>query len=335
MVFGFVALFVVSTAAFALSAVSGGGAGLIVMPLLGLLLSADHVPVALSIGTAVSSLSRIVLFFKAIRWKVVLRFVPLALPSAWGGVLLLKHIQPACLDFFLGLFLIGNLPLMLRRRKADNKLPRSDRLTWLPVIGILAGFISGFTGAVGLLFNGFYHRLGLRKEEIVATRAANDVLLHLVKVALYTFYGLINQTTIIAGLAVAVAALVSSFIMKAWLHHIPDHLFRQVGHGAAAVAGVAMMVLATHQIAVQNHVELHYARTTGQMEVALDWRQHQLSFEVESPTELEIRHSLKRQNVSANVSSQTYLSSGSILHISSARGLYITHMKKLSHFARI
>ncbi|MGX7345281.1 sulfite exporter TauE/SafE family protein [Acetobacter pasteurianus] len=260
MFFEFITLFMISIAAFTVSAVSGGGAGLIMMPVLGVLLTADHIPAALSIGTAVSSMSRIALFFKTIRWKVVLRFVPLALPGALGGILLLRHIQPAYLDFFLGLFLIGNLPLILGRRKAGDKILRPSNIIWLPIIGALAGFISGFTGAVGLLFNGFYHRLGLRKDEIVATRAANDILLHLVKVGLYTFYGLIDQNTVEAGVTVAVAAVASSFFMRASLHLIPDHLFRQIGHGAAVIAGIAMIILAGNQITSQNHIEFRFTQ---------------------------------------------------------------------------
>ena len=330
MVFGFLALFIISVAAFALSAVSGGGAGLIVIPVLGLILAADHVPAALSIGTAVSSVSRIALFFKAIRWEVVLRFVPLALPAAWGGVVLLNQIQPAYLDFLLGLFLLGNLPLVLRPQKRDRKYPEADGMTWLPVVGALAGFISGFTGAVGLLFNGFYHRLGLRKEEIVATRAANDILLHLVKVTLYVIYGMIDQTTLMAGIAIAISALVSSFVMKAWLHHIPDHLFRQLGHGAAVAAGVAMMVLASHQITMQNDVRVHYVQRMNKTELALDWRLHRLSLELESPMELEIRHFVKSQDVTTNGLSRMRRSSGSIFHLSLSRGLYITPFNQQS-----
>ena len=328
MVFGFIALFIISAVAFALSAVSGGGAGLIVIPVLGLILAADHVPAALSIGTAVSSLSRIALFFKAIRWQIVLRLVPLALPAAWGGIVLLKQIQPAYLDFLLGLFLLGNLPLVLRHQKRDRKDPEADGMTWLPVVGALAGFISGFTGAVGLLFNGFYHRLGLRKEEIVATRAANDILLHLVKVVLYTVYGLIDQVTLMAGVAVAIAALVSSAAMKAWLHHIPDHLFRRIGHGAAVVAGVAMMALAGHQITMQNDVRFHYVQRMGETELALDWRQHYLSVELENSAELEIRHVLKNQDVATNGLPRMRPSSGSIFHLSPSRGLYITPFRQ-------
>ncbi|NHN93825.1 sulfite exporter TauE/SafE family protein [Acetobacter sicerae] len=321
MIFGFVTLFIISIAAFAVSAVSGGGAGLIMMPVLGLLLTADHVPAALSIGTAVSSMSRIALFFQTIQWQIVLRFVPLALPAAWAGILLLKHIQPAYLDFFLGLFLLSNLPLMLRRRKSEDKISEPPSITWLPVIGALAGFISGFTGAVGLLFNGFYHRLGLRKEEIVATRAADDILLHLVKVGLYTFYGLVDQNTVAAGIIVAVAALASSFIMKASLHLIPDHLFRQIGHSAAVIAGIAMISLAGSQITSQNHIEFHFIQNNKQVELAVDWKQHQLSIELESPTELEISHILKSQDASVE-------RIASVLHFSPTRGLYVTHLEK-------
>lgn len=328
--FGFIALFFVAGIAFALSAVSGGGAGLIVMPVLGLLLVADHVPAALSIGTAVSSASRIALFFDSIRWHVVLRFVPLALPAAWGGVLLLKQLEPAYLDFFLGLFLLGNLPLMLRRRKANDVVQSSGIIVWLPVIGAQAGFISGFTGAVGLLFNRFYHQLGLRKEEIVATRAANDVLLHFVKVILYATYGLIDRAALMAGLIVSLAALTSSCLMKLSLRHIPDQLFRQVGHAAAVAAGVAMMVLAGHQIAAQDRLGIHYSQASDAVEMALDWRQHRLSFELERPVELEIHHDLHFYDVAPADSSNVRQIPRSTLHVSPTHGIYLTRSARSS-----
>lgn len=59
-----VVLFFASVMAFALSAVSGGGAGLVLMPILGWMLVPESVPAALSIGTAVSSVSRIAFFSK-------------------------------------------------------------------------------------------------------------------------------------------------------------------------------------------------------------------------------------------------------------------------------
>ncbi|MFH7813156.1 MULTISPECIES: hypothetical protein [Acetobacter] len=78
-------ILVASTAAFGLSAVSGGGAGLILIPLLGLALPGNQVPATLSIGTAASSAARILSFRHAIRWDIVRHFAPTALPFAGGG----------------------------------------------------------------------------------------------------------------------------------------------------------------------------------------------------------------------------------------------------------
>lgn len=66
---------------FVASTVTGGGAGLTLL-LLRLILPVASIPGALSIGTPASSVSRIVLFRRHIRWDVVRRFVPAALPAA-------------------------------------------------------------------------------------------------------------------------------------------------------------------------------------------------------------------------------------------------------------
>ncbi|WP_086639181.1 sulfite exporter TauE/SafE family protein [Acetobacter okinawensis] len=324
-----VVLFFAAVMAFALSAVAGGGAGLVLMPILGVILAPESVPAALSIGTAVSSVSRIAFFFQNIRWAIVVRFVPLALPAAWGGVLLLRQMQPAYLSLLLGLFLLGNLPFMLRGRRGVNnsQITGPQSMVWLPVIGVLAGFISGFTGAVGLLFNQFYHKLGLEKSEIVATRAANDVLLHFVKVILYVNYGMVSQATLLAGGLVAVAALAASFGMKLFLHHIPDHLFKQVGHGAAVLAGVAMMVMAGQHVVAQDQVVLQYTRQSHAVGMAVDWRQHRLSVEMEAPIELEVRHSLIAQEMQPSSNAPLQNATLSILHISPWQGVYVTRLE--------
>ncbi|WP_062105859.1 sulfite exporter TauE/SafE family protein [Gluconobacter albidus] len=273
--------------AFALSAVSGGGAGLVLMPVLGLLLRPEGVPVALSISTAVSSVSCILLFFRNIRWHVVLHFVPPALPAAWVGLLLLRQLEPAYLNLLLGLFLISNLPLVLRRQREIETVPQAGNIAWLPVVGTLAGFESGFTGAVGLLFNRFYHRLGLNKQEIVATRAANDVLLHLVKVVLYVSYGMLDRATL--------------------------------------TAGVAMMVIAGNQIVTKDRIGVHYSWESSEIKMAFYWRQHRVALEVEKPFEIEVRHAVKLKNGTSPNSEAVQQKSYNILHVSAFNGIYITH----------
>lgn len=69
-------LFGCAVLAFSLSAVCGGGAGLLLLPVLGSVLPGAQVPAALSVGTISSSISRIVAFWPRIRWDVVAWFVP-------------------------------------------------------------------------------------------------------------------------------------------------------------------------------------------------------------------------------------------------------------------
>ncbi|MBC7793838.1 MAG: sulfite exporter TauE/SafE family protein [Clostridia bacterium] len=128
-----VVVFVVALAAFAISAVAGGGAGLVLMPLLRLIVPIGSVPGALSIGTAASSISRIALFRKSIRWDVVRRFMPTALPSAALGAWLLTLLEPVYVELIIGCFLVANLPALFRKSQPESKSKLSFR--WLPIIG--------------------------------------------------------------------------------------------------------------------------------------------------------------------------------------------------------
>ena len=127
----------------------------------------------------------------------------------------------------MGFFLILNFPLLFKKTKPAkfDKKPHANLL----FVGFLAGFLSGLTGAVGLLFNRFYLTYGLSKEQIVATRAANEVILHLIKLALYFSFGLMTSKVIALGIVVAFAGFLSSWFMKWGLKKISDIFFSKSG----------------------------------------------------------------------------------------------------------
>ncbi len=136
-------------------------------------------------------------------------------------------------------------------------------------------------------FNRFYHRLGLNKQEIVATRAANDVLLHLVKVVLYVNYGMLDRATL--------------------------------------TAGVAMMVIAGNQIVTKDRIGVHYSWESSEIKMAFYWRQHRVALELEKPFEIEVRHAVKLKNGTSPNSEAVQQTSYNILHVSAFNGIYITH----------
>ena len=227
----------VSFIAFSISAICGGGAGLMLIPILGQLLPVSQIPAALSIGTFTSSASRFIIFRKSICWKIVKYFVPSALPAVWLGAYLLKYVNPVYLEIAMGLFLISNLTFVLKKNPQAFKEEQLPNFV-LSLIGFSAGFLSGLTGAVGLLFNRFYLRYGLTKEEIVATRAANEIILHLVKIILYILFGLISTKGIYIGVVVAASAILSTWVMKWILPHLSENSFKQIGYFAMVISGV-------------------------------------------------------------------------------------------------
>jgi uncharacterized membrane protein YfcA len=248
------------------------------IPVLGALLPVQQVPAALSIGTFTSSASRIVVFYKSIAWNIVKWFVPAAVSAVWLGAWLLKFVNPVYLEVGMGLFLISNLPFILKKTKDMDEV-RQPKNYVLSLIGFTAGFLSGLTGAVGLLFNKFYLRYGLSKEQIVATRAANELILHLIKIVLYTMFGLISFKVISVGLVIAGSALISTYSMKWILPKLSDVWFKKIGYSAMVLSGFIMLGQSGNNILVANKGNISANPIAEGIETKLQWQNANYSLE--------------------------------------------------------
>lgn len=291
MLLNIILLFVGTIAAFWISAICGGGASLILIPILNLLLPASVVPFSLTIGTFTSSASRIAVFRKSIRWKIFLWFVPFSIPAVLLGAWLIKFVNPNYLQIIVAFFLILNLPELFKSKKAVQKEQKEYPKYVLVIIGFCAGFVSGITGAIGLLFNRFYLRFGLSKEEIVATRAANEIFLHFIKLIIYIAIGLYSKTALWLGLTIAVATVISSYTVKYILPYLSEFLFRKIGYAAMVVSGVILMAGTTRKIIAQDKLSFANIRRNHETESIISWRNTDLvvefafddGFEVERP----------------------------------------------------
>jgi hypothetical protein len=266
-------LFTAAFIAFSLSAICGGGAGLLLIPILGYSLPLSQVPAALTLGTATSSFSRIWIFFNAIRWDMAKLFLPTAILGVFLGAKMLSYLEPMYLELCMGLFLVSNLPWLFKKQKIKpTASPLHTIPTWqIRLVGFLAGFISGLTGAVGVLFNRFYFRYGLDNDEIIATRAANEVLLHVIKLGLYASLGLFQLRTLGIGLIVALAAVLSSGLMKFALPRISRGLFMRAGYSAMVVSGVFMLNRAVVDIKLANDPDLRLTVQATELHARLTW----------------------------------------------------------------
>ena len=285
-----VVVFIVAFLAFTLSAIAGGGAGLALLPLLKLVVPGAEIPAALSLGTTTNAVSRIVAFKSSIRWDITARFLPAALPMVWLGAWLLSFLNPLYIELLLGLFLVSNLPLVFKKRSTSQEVVKTLPSYYLYFIGAGAGFLSGFTGAVGLIFNKFYFQLGLTKEQIIATRASNEVLLHIFKLILYSSFGLLTAAAIKYGLVISLAAILASLSTKYIIHKIDEFWFKKIGNWSMVVAGTIMLFGATTRIAATNSVLMSFQLASDSAETKLQWKQGNIAMEFEYEEGFQYEH---------------------------------------------
>jgi uncharacterized membrane protein YfcA len=273
-----VIVFLLSYFAFSLSAICGGGAGMLLIPLLGNQIPVTQVPSAISLGTFTGSASRILVFKKSIHWAIVRWFVPAAVPAVWLGAWALKFIDPVYISMVMGLFLISNIPFLFKKEKELHLITRPKNSV-LIAIGFSAGLLSGLTGAVGLLFNKFYLRYQLSKEEIVATRAANEIILHLIKIILYSLFGLISSKAILFGAIVAAAAILSTLTIRFILPLITEMLFKRIGYLAMVFSGFLMLIQASGSVLNKNDGHFSSSPITKGLEAKLKWQKSDFALE--------------------------------------------------------
>lgn len=283
--------------AFWLSAICGGGASLILIPILNLLLPASVVPFSLTIGTFTSSVSRIAVFKKHINWKIFFWFVPFSIPAVLIGAYLIKYINPNYLQLIVAFFLVSNVPQLFKKVKDNEKDDNTSPTYVLAIIGFLAGFVSGITGAIGLLFNRFYLQFGLKKEEIVATRAANEVFLHLIKLIIYISLGLYSNLALWLGIAVALATIISSYTFKYILPLLSENIFGKVGYGAMVVSGIILLIGTSDKIIQQNKLGVTIAKS----ESIISWRSTDFIIEFAFDEGLEIERPIHPEELPAHL----------------------------------
>lgn len=279
-------LFLGAILAFWISAICGGGASLILIPVLNLLLPTSVVPFSLTIGTFTSSASRIAVFKKFINWKIFFWFVPFSIPAVLLGAYLIKFVNPVYLQLVVGLILIANVPQLFITKKNQESEEKPYPKFVLAIVGFFAGFVSGITGAIGLLFNRFYLKYGLSKEEIVATRAANEIFLHLIKLIIYIMLGLYSTTAIWLGIAIAVATIISSYTVKYILPYLSEFVFRKIGYGAMVVSGISLLISTSGKIIKQDNLGISENKFD---ETTIKWRESNfvLEFAIDDGLEIE------------------------------------------------
>jgi hypothetical protein len=114
--------------------------------------------------------------------------------------------------------------------------------TWyfLPA-GLFYAWLSGILGSIGPILTPLYLGYGLSKEEFLATQAASRAILHLIKIAAYTVFGMLTTENVWYGILIGLAAFPGNWLGHLAVEKINEKLFRKIVLSFMLLSGLLML----------------------------------------------------------------------------------------------
>lgn len=208
-----------------ISTLAGGGTPLILIPLIGYFLGSTAVPPVLTIVMLCGHPQRLCLYWEKLNWGLMWWYLPGAIVGAIIGALVYTKTQVEWLPILLALFLITST--VSYGIKGERPYFQVRPWYFLPS-GFMFAFFSGLIGSTGPMLNPLYLNYGLVKEEMIATKSAHLLVVHIVKIITYACFGALNSHYLEYGLLMGIAALPGNWIGQIALKRVSEARFRHL-----------------------------------------------------------------------------------------------------------
>ena len=231
-----------------LSAMIGMGGGIILLGLMAILIPHGYLVIALhGMIQLIGNGTRAYVFKSAIKNKIILKYFLGSLIGLSFSIIIVlflikfynvktaNEVQFDYLKPLIGFYIIWFI--YLRRKNQSNK-PNNFFM-----VGIIGGLTSIFVGAVGPLIAPFFLKDQLNKENIIANKAACQIITHLGKVPIFIFFFDVNYfkyTNLLLPLMISV--YVGTNLGKKLLGYIPENIFKLVFKVSLTIIALRLII---------------------------------------------------------------------------------------------
>ncbi|MFC4873247.1 sulfite exporter TauE/SafE family protein [Negadavirga shengliensis] len=223
---------------FILSTLSGGGASLLLMPLVAVVVGVRSVAPVMTISIGLGSISKVILFWKHIDWNLFKWLFPSTVIGSILGANMFAILSTEYLQLLIGLLLISTV---FQFNKKETPAKFKIKAWHFAPMGLVVSFLSGLIGGVGPLMNSAYLGYGISKESLLGTRSANAILLHLTKIVSYAYLGFVNGEVIQYGLMIGLSSLLAVYAGKIVLAKMSTIIFRKIVVASMVLSGGLML----------------------------------------------------------------------------------------------
>lgn len=237
----FIILLIAGGIAWFISTIAAGGAAMLMIPLITLMLGPQSVAPAISLGAFLANPSRAWLFRNHVDWKVCHWLIPGSLLGAILGAWTFTQISPQWIEIFLGLFLVSTV-FQYQFGKSTRSFPMKKR--WFFPLGVVVSFLSGVIGGTGPVHNPFMLNYGLEKERLVATKAINSLVMQLTKLIAYTGFGAMTLEIGSYGLVIGIGGAIGAWFASKHLKNIDPTRFRVYTLILMPICGAILLIKA-------------------------------------------------------------------------------------------
>jgi uncharacterized membrane protein YfcA len=195
-----------------LGALSGFGAGILVMPFLVPLVGIKGVVPVMAVAMMIANIARVWVYRAHVRLDLLGTLTVSVIPGVFIGTYIYKIMPVNFLAVFIGLFLFASIALRRLLSGRSIELGRGRLIAG----GFFFGVLTGSTPGAGVLLIAILLGMGLGGPALVGTDAVLGILISSVRTGMFSIYDLINVPELTLGIAIGLATFPGAFAAR-WM----------------------------------------------------------------------------------------------------------------------